>query len=231
MDHVRVTLDIYNKNNRNVEVKLPKWITFWYESRILKLTARDVLFYNLSIAELDSPWQAYEVSASTLKCTNKNENVSKVHFGLMKLTNSWALDQSYSLIGQQGSNLSNRHVFLVINIKILMNFIIISKLVLFNCSIVAKLSTPKTSQILSPRTEVHLYLDPDCRYAISVRPDLSEMFAQIVRFYYPMIVPLSLSIVIMIMSNQLRILGMGHTILKIFNCFFLSYLVFHYLIF
>lgn len=108
MDHVRVTLDIYNKNNRNVEVKLPKWITFWYESRILKLTARDVLFYNLSIAELDSPWQAYEVSASTLKCTNKNENVSKVHFGLMKLTNSWALDQSYSLIGQLGSNLSNR---------------------------------------------------------------------------------------------------------------------------
>ena len=110
MDHVRVTLDVYNKNNRNVEVKLPKWITFWYESRILKLTARDVLFYNLSIAELDSPWQAYEVSASTLKCSNKNENVSKVHFGLMKLTNSWALDQSYSLIGQLESNLSNRYV-------------------------------------------------------------------------------------------------------------------------
>ena len=72
----------------------------------------------------------------------------------------------------------------------------------------AKLSTPKTSQISNPRTEVHLYLDPECRYAISVRADLSEMFAQIVRFYYPMILPLSLSIVIMIMSNQLRILGM-----------------------
>ena len=48
-------------------------------------------------------------------------------------------------------------------------------------------------------------MDPDCRYALSIRPDLSEMFAQVVRFYYPMILPLSLSIVLMIMANQLKI--------------------------
>ena len=177
MSHIRVSLDVYNAKDRVVEAKLPKWISFWYQSRLVKLTMKDALFYNLSLSELDQPWQAYEVSASVLQCSNKKENVSRIHYGLMKMKNAWALDQSYSLLGSNASN-----------------------------SIVAKLLTPKTSQITDSRSEVHLYLDPDCRYALSVRPDLSEMFAQVVRYYYPMILPMSLSIVLMIMANQFRIL-------------------------
>ena len=178
MDHVRVSLDVYSAKDRTVEVKLPKWITFWYESRLVKLTLKNAMIYNLNITELDSPWQAYEISASIIQCyNNKKDNVSKHHYGLMKTSHSWALDQSYALLG---ANVSN--------------------------TIVTKLLTPKTSLIKDPRSEVTLYLDQDCRYAISVRPDLSEMFAQIVRFYYPMVLPLSLSIILMIISNQLKIL-------------------------
>ena len=75
-------------------------------------------------------------------------------------------------------------------------------------SITARLTKPKlpSAEMSSMKSEVHLYLDPDCRYAISVRPNLSEIFSQIVRFYYPMILPLSLSIVLMILAHQLNLL-------------------------
>ena len=122
MSQIRVTLDVYNVKDRVVEVKLPKWISFWYESRLVKTTVKDALFYNLSFSELDQPWQAYEISASVLQCSNKKNNISKIHYGLIKMTNAWALDQSYALLG---TNMTN--------------------------TIVAKLLTPKTSQITDSR--------------------------------------------------------------------------------
>lgn len=101
---------------------------------------------------------------------------NSIHFGVMKMANSWANDDTFKLIS------SNK-----------------------TTAITARLSRgkPKTEEIL--KSEVHMYLDPVCRYAISVRPDLSEMFGQIVRFYYPMILPLSISIVLMTLAHQMNI--------------------------
>lgn len=71
MSHTRVSLDVYNKQQRHVTSKLPKWINFWFETRIVKLTAREALFYNVSLLEMDLPWQAYEITASPLECHDR----------------------------------------------------------------------------------------------------------------------------------------------------------------
>jgi glycosylphosphatidylinositol deacylase len=174
MDNLRVSLDVYNADDRLVEATLPKWISFWSETRLIKLTAMDAVFYNISLKELDLPWQAYEVTASELKCQKKRQT----HFGLMRLVNSWASDSTHALLG---SNMTNR--------------------------LTAKLPTPKTAaEANNSRSEVLVYLNPDCRYAISIRPHLGEMFGQIVRYYYTMILPAATSIVLMLLVNQLKLL-------------------------
>ena len=68
MDHLRVTLDIYEAKERNLEAKLPKWISFWLETRLVKLTKPEALFYNFSLPGLDQPWQAYDVTAFPIRC-------------------------------------------------------------------------------------------------------------------------------------------------------------------
>ena len=68
MDHLRVTLDIYEAKERNLEAKLPKWISFWLETKLVKLTKPEALFYNFSLPGLDKPWQAYDVTAFPIKC-------------------------------------------------------------------------------------------------------------------------------------------------------------------
>ena len=68
MDHLRVTLDIYEAKERNLEAKLPKWISFWLESRLVKMTKPQALFYNFSLPGLDQPWQAYDVTAFPIRC-------------------------------------------------------------------------------------------------------------------------------------------------------------------
>ena len=95
------------------------------------------------------------------------------------MTNSWANDDTFKLIGQNMSN-----------------------------SIPVRITRAKTAS-LDPNTtksEVHVYLNPECRYAISLRPNLAEMFGQIVRFYYPLILPLSISVVLMIIAHQFNLL-------------------------
>ena len=106
------------------------------------------------------------------------DNSSRIHYGLLKSTNSWANDDTFKLLGPNMTN-----------------------------AITARLtrSKPLNSEE-EMKSEVHLYLDPECRYAVSVRPNLAEIFGQIVRFYYPMILPLSLSIVLMILAHQLNLL-------------------------
>ena len=37
------------------------------------------------------------------------------------------------------------------------------------------------------KTDVLLYLNPSCVYSVAVRPAISEMWGQIVRHYYPML--------------------------------------------
>ena len=68
MDQLRVSLDVYAARERNLEAKLPKWISFMFEARLVPLTIKDALYYNFSITGLDQPWQAYDISASPIKC-------------------------------------------------------------------------------------------------------------------------------------------------------------------
>ena len=71
MDHLRVTLDVYQARERNLEAKLPKWISFWFETRLVPKTRREALYYNFSIPELNEPWQAYDISAFPIQCDNE----------------------------------------------------------------------------------------------------------------------------------------------------------------
>ena len=68
MDQLRVSLDVYAARERNLEAKLPKWISFLFETRLVPLTIKEALYYNFSITGLDQPWQAYEIAASPIKC-------------------------------------------------------------------------------------------------------------------------------------------------------------------
>ena len=71
MDQLRVSLDVYAARERNLEAKLPKWISFLFETRLVPLTIKEALYYNFSITGLDQPWQAYEIAASPIKCDNE----------------------------------------------------------------------------------------------------------------------------------------------------------------
>ena len=114
--------------------------------------------------------------------SNIEPDSSKTHFGLLKMSNSWANDDTYKLIGP---NMTNS-----IPVRITR----------------AKIEAKAKEAPEDYKSEVQVYLNPECRYAISIRPNLSEMFGQIVRFYYPLVLPLSISIVLMIIAHQLNLL-------------------------
>ena len=114
--------------------------------------------------------------------SNIEPDSSKTHFGLLKMSNSWANDDTYKLIGP---NMTNSIPVRITRAKI----------------------EAKAKEVPEDyKSEVQVYLNPECRYAISIRPNLSEMFGQIVRFYYPLVLPLSISIVLMIIAHQLNLL-------------------------
>ena len=73
-------------------------------------------------------------------------------------------------------------------------------------SIIARISRPLAEKVVH-RSEVVFYLNPECRYAISIRPHIGEMFAQIVRYYYFMILPMMASITLYLIGHQLSVLG------------------------
>ena len=163
MKGLRVGIDVFNEK-RTVQVNPPRWISFVKETRLVPLTAKNAVFYNLSLQEMEEPWQAYEISAFPLDCKTTDE-----HYGLMRAHEDFHLD-TFTLLGANQSN-----------------------------SIIARVNRPS-----SVRSEVHLFLDPECRYALSIRPHLGEMFAQMVRFYYFMIIPMITSILLFMIGSQIK---------------------------
>lgn len=97
----------------------------------------------------------------------------------MRMTNSWANDDTYSLLAPNATSAVSARI--------------------------TRAKLPSESEV-EKQSEIHLFLDPDCRYAISIRPSLGQIFGQVVRFYYPMVLPLSISIVLMILAHQLNLL-------------------------
>ena len=183
MKGLRVTTDVYSDKERTISVHLPRWISFVKETRLVPLTVKNGLFYNLSLQGMEEPWQAYEVSAYPLKCQRHTQDPEEYnHYGLLRAYEEF--HDTYQLLG---ANMSN--------------------------SIIARVNRPKAvvqgaddPQEKLSRSEVHLYLDPECRYAISIRPHLGEMFAQMVRFYYFMILPMITSIVLYLIGHQINVL-------------------------
>ena len=51
---------------------------------------------------------------------------------------------------------------------------------------------------------MQIYLNPSCRYRIEIQSNLPAMFGQIVRFYAPMILPFSIAVVMVTLSQQLK---------------------------
>lgn len=102
----------------------------------------------------------------------------RTHYGLMRFQSSWAADSTSNLIG---FNMTNK--------------------------LLARLATPKPSMgDPSHKTEVLLYLNPNCRYRVSVRPSLRAMWGQIVRYYLFMLLPFAISATIMVLVNQVKLL-------------------------
>ena len=180
---LRVTTDVYSDKERTIPVHLPRWISFVKETRVVPLTVKNGLFYNLSLQGMEEPWQAYELSAFPLSCQVSTTTEEYNHFGLLR-----AFEETYDTYQLLGANMSN--------------------------SIVARVNRPKAviqgtnDPQAKLRSEVHLYLDPECRYAISIRPHLGEMFAQMVRFYYFMILPMITSIVLYLIGHQIKVLDL-----------------------
>ena len=63
-EHVRVNIDVYSDVHRHLEVTLPRWITAFKSSPVVKKTAFGAVYYNLTFLEFDQPWQAYDLIVS-----------------------------------------------------------------------------------------------------------------------------------------------------------------------
>lgn len=67
-----------------------------------------------------------------------------------------------------------------------------------------KLNTPlpgiQEGEAHNHQSDLILYLNPSCVYTIAVRPAISEMWGQMVRQYYPMILSFMVSLKILLLN-------------------------------
>ena len=177
-ENLRVNVDVYGENDRHLPVAVPRWISFWNRQPVVEETLPKAVFYNVSLQNLEEPWQAYNVFVTPLSgCETKKEEEGgeKQHFGLMRMITPWSRDSTQTLVV---SNMTNM--------------------------LTARLQTPRPKKGYFPNPEVRLYLDPACRYKIEIQSTLPGMWGQIVRFYLPMLLPLSVSVLLVTLAQQLR---------------------------
>ena len=101
------------------------------------------------------------------------------HFGMMRFSTAWDRDATQTLIGTK--NMTN--------------------------ALTARLQStrPKDGRYFR-NPEMQVYLNPSCRYRIEIQSNLPAMFGQIVRFYAAMILPFSIAVVMVTLSQQLKAL-------------------------
>ena len=61
-DKVRVSVDVYNPEDRVISVNLPKWMTFFKRALVTGSTAMGAIHYVMPLKELEQPWQAYTLT-------------------------------------------------------------------------------------------------------------------------------------------------------------------------
>lgn len=101
------------------------------------------------------------------------------HFGMMRFSTAWDRDATQTLIGTK--NMTN--------------------------ALTARLqSTRPKDGVYYRNPEMQVYLNPACRYRIEIQSNLPAMFGQIVRFYAAMVLPFSIAVVMVTLSQQLKAL-------------------------
>ena len=107
------------------------------------------------------------------------------HFGMMRFSTAWDRDATQTLIGTK--NMTN--------------------------ALTARLQStrPKDGRYFR-NPEMQVYLNPSCRYRIEIQSNLPAMFGQIVRFYAAMILPFSIAVVMVTLSQQLKALDAEYTV-------------------
>ena len=115
--------------------------------------------------------------AYTIRARPLGKCTDDAHFGMMRFSTAWDRDATQAIIGTK--NMTN--------------------------SLVARLQTtrPKDGRFYR-NPEMQVYLNPSCRYRIEIQSNLPAMFGQIVRFYAPMILPFSIAVVMVTLSQQLK---------------------------
>lgn len=176
---VRVNIDVYNPKERNLDVALPRWISYFTGGQaIVEKTIPQAVAYQLSLKGLSEMWQAYQITV----IPREGKCKSKTHFGLAQFQTSLAQDTTQTILG---FNMTNR-----LSVRL-------STPVLLN-----KDGTPDTNFTAN----VTIYLNPSCVYSIAVRPSVPEMWGQIVRVYYPMMFAFVASACLMTFSHQLKLI-------------------------
>eukprot|EP00094_Tigriopus_californicus_P008865 TCALIF_08546-PA protein Name:"Similar to PGAP1 GPI inositol-deacylase (Homo sapiens)" AED:0.00 eAED:0.00 QI:577/1/0.66/1/0.5/0.33/3/0/965 len=99
------------------------------------------------------------------------------HFGLMRLVTPWAYDATQTLIAHNETS-----------------------------RLTAKLQVTKPSDLgtdpINPRLDI--LLNPNCQYSIEIQSAVHKMWGQMVRFYAPMIIPLSIAVLLLALTYQLK---------------------------
>lgn len=103
----------------------------------------------------------------------------ETHFGLMRFVTPWANDATQKLIAHNETS-----------------------------RLTAKLQITKPSnfdgEAINPRVDI--LLNPDCQYSIEIQSAVHKMWGQMIRFYAPMILPLSIAVLLVSLTFQLKAL-------------------------
>jgi len=172
--HSLVHFDNWEPRERELSYTVPKWINFWRPLTVLEKTASGAVYYNVSLGGLEQVWQAYTVTARPTQCAAP----TNAHYGLARLVTPWSGEVVYTLLGRQGDNTTTN-------------------------SLLARMMTARPPN----NTElqfVELWLDPACRYSITVQPSLPAIMGQMVRFFSPMLLSCSAAVAILVLAFQLR---------------------------
>ena len=176
----RVNIDLYNPRERTVTQTVPKWINFWRSVSVLERTMAGAVYYNISLAGLELPWQSYAVTALPVQCSppSSSSSPAQPQYGLARLVTPWSSDRDHSLLARQGDNSSTN-------------------------TITARLQASRPTNVTSVPS-VELFLDPACRYTVKIQPSIPSMMGQMARFYTPLLIPCMAAINILILAFQFR---------------------------
>ncbi len=173
-EKIKVNIDVFNIGARSSSVTVPRWISFWKSYPLVEKTADKAVFYNVSLKELDQPWQAYDVSATALTDGDECQERS----GWMKMMTPWANDAVYVAVGGMGkSKITTR---------------------------LQAIRPASGETYAGQNPEVHLFLSPGCSYKLEINANVPAMWGQMVRFYAPMLLSFSLGVLMLSLAQQLR---------------------------